>query len=143
VITGGHGSDSFWATAGNNNRLSGMAGDDDFIIGTSGNRALGGDGNDVFTILASAGTNYLNGGAGADQFWLVSEPGLLPAGKQFVMDFTPGEDVVGLRDVSFSSLSFSQVGGDTLLKVAGTEVGHFINLSVSALNNQTNFAGLA
>ena len=143
VITGGNGSDSLWATAGNNNRLSGMAGDDDFIIGTSGNRALGGDGNDVFTILASAGTNYLNGGAGADQFWLVSEPGLLPAGKQFVMDFTPGEDMVGLRDVSFSSLSFSQVGGDTLLKVAGTEVGHFINLSVSALNNQTNFAGLA
>jgi glycerophosphoryl diester phosphodiesterase len=44
--------------------------------------------------------------------------------------------------VTFSSLSFSQVGTDTLLKVAGVEVGHFTNLSASSLNNQDNFAGL-
>jgi 5''-nucleotidase/2'',3''-cyclic phosphodiesterase and related esterases len=143
VVTGGVGIDTFWAVAGNNNRLSGLGGDDDFIIGSSGNRALGGDGNDTFTILASAGTNYLNGGAGADQFWLVSEPGLLPAGKQFVMDFTPGEDVVGLRDVSFSSLSFSQIGSDTLLKSGSVEIGHFVNINASILNNLSNFAGLA
>jgi hypothetical protein len=34
------------------------------------------------------------------------------------------------------------VGGDTLLKVNGTEVGHFMNIGASILNNQTNFAGL-
>lgn len=140
VITGGSGLDQIWATAAGNNRLSGGSGDDDFIIGSAGNRALGGAGNDLFTILEGAGTNYLNGGAGADQFWLVSAVGDLPGAKQFVMDFTPGEDLVGLRGVAFGALSFTQVGGDTLLKVNDTEVGHFVNLSATTLNNQVNFA---
>jgi 2',3'-cyclic-nucleotide 2'-phosphodiesterase (5'-nucleotidase family) len=139
AITGGADSDNFNATAGDGNRLSGMGGNDDFVIGSSGNRALGGDGNDVFTILGGAGTNYLNGGAGSDQFWLLSEPGDLPAAKQFVMDFKAGEDLVGLRGATFADLRFSQMGADTLLKVAGTEVGHFTNLSATALNNQANF----
>jgi alkaline phosphatase len=143
TITGGADSDQIWAIAGDGNRLSGMGGNDDFVIGSSGNRALGGDGSDVFTILDGAGTNYLNGGAGSDQFWLVSGPGDLPASKQFVMDFKAGEDLVGLRGVAFSSLSFSQAGADTLLKVAGVEVGHFTNINAAALNNQANFAGLA
>jgi hypothetical protein len=142
VITGGSGNDVIYADGGNGNRLSGNAGDDDIIIGSSGNRALGGLGDDRFEILETAGTNYLNGGAGYDQFWLISAPGDKPAAKQFVMDFTAGEDKVGLRGVAFSALSFSQVGGDTLLKVNGTEVGHFMNVGASILNNQTNFAGL-
>ena len=45
-----------------------------------------------------------------------------------------------LRGVDFGALSFTQVGGDTLLRVNDTEVGHFVNLSVTALNNQANFA---
>jgi len=139
VITGGSGNDVIYADGGNGNRLSGNAGDDDFIIGSSGNRALGGAGNDLFTINEGAGTNYLNGGAGYDQFWLISGAGDMPAAKQFVMDFTAGEDKVGLRGVAFSALSFSQVGGDTLLKMNGTEVGHFTNVSSSVLNNQINF----
>jgi hypothetical protein len=49
---------------------------------------------------------------------------------------------VGLQGVAFSSLSFSQVAGDTVLKVAGVEVGHFANLSAASLNSQANFAGL-
>jgi hypothetical protein len=143
VITGGSGGDEIWAIGGDGNRLSGMSGDDEFIIGSAANRALGGAGNDKFTILEAAGTNYLNGGAGADQFWLVSEIGDRPAAKQFVMDFQVGGDKVGLQGVAFSSLSFSQVGADTLLKVAGVEVGHFTNLSAASLNNLANFAGLA
>jgi alkaline phosphatase len=143
VITGGSGDDEIWATGGNGNRLSGNGGDDDIVIGTTGNRALGGDGNDSFIINEGAGTNYLNGGAGSDQFWLISAPGDKPAAKQFVMDFKAGEDLVGLRGVSFSAISFSQVGADTLLSVAGTAVGHFTNVSSASLNNQANFAGLA
>ena len=143
VITGGSGDDALWAIAGDGNRLSGDAGDDDFVIGSSGNRALGGDGNDRFDILETAGTNYLNGGAGVDQFWLVTGPGDLPAAKQFVMDFKPGEDLVGLQGVAFADLSFTQVGADTLLRVEGTAVGHFTNVSATALNNIANFAGLA
>jgi alkaline phosphatase len=139
VITGGSGSDQIWATGGDGNRLSGMSGDDDFIIGSAANRALGGAGNDIFTILETAGTNYLNGGAGADQFWLIDAPGDKPAAKQYVMDFSAGEDKVGLRGFSFSDLIFNQVGADTMLSVSGTAIGHFSNLSVSTLNNQANF----
>ena len=142
VITGGSGGDVLSAEAGDSNRLSGGLGNDTFIIGSSANRALGGAGDDKFTILEAAGTNYLNGGAGNDQFWLISGPGDLPSAKQFVMDFKLGEDKVGLQGVAFSSLSFSQVGADTLLKVAGVEVGHFTNLSAASLNSQANFAGL-
>ena len=143
VITGGGGADQIWATGGDGNRLSGNSGNDDFVIGTMGNRALGGEGNDKFTILDGAGTNYLNGGAGSDQFWLISAPGDKPGAKQFVMDFKGGEDLVGLRGVAFADLSFTQVGADTLLSVTGTAVGHFTNVSAASLNNQANFAGLA
>jgi len=142
VVTGGSGDDVFYAEAGDGNRLSGGLGNDTFIIGSSSNRVLGGAGNDKFYVLEGAGTNYLNGGAGNDQFWLMAGPGDRPAAKQFVMDFKVGEDKVGLEGVAFSSLSFTQVGGDTLLKVAGFDVGHFTNLSAASLNNQANFAGL-
>jgi len=143
VITGGSGDDEIWAIDGDGNRLSAGLGNDTFIIGSSANRALGGAGDDMFYVLGGAGTNHLNGGAAADQFWLVSEIGDLPSSKQFVMDFQLGADKVGLAGVAFSSLSFSQVGSDTLLKVAGVEVGHFTNLSAASLNNQANFAGLS
>jgi glycerophosphoryl diester phosphodiesterase len=142
VITGGSGDDWITAEAGDANRLSGGLGNDTFIIGSSGNRALGGAGDDKFHVLGGAGTNYLNGGADADQFWLVSEIGDRPAAKQFVMDFQLGVDKVGMQGAAFSSLGFTQVGADTLLKVAGVEVGHFTNLSAASLNNQANFAGL-
>jgi Ca2+-binding RTX toxin-like protein len=142
TITGGSGDDWIVAESGDGNRLSGGAGKDTFSIGSKNNRALGGEGNDVFTILGGAGTNHLNGGAGSDQFWLMSEPGDAPSAKQFVMDFKAGEDKLGLRGVTFGSLSFEQVGADTLLSVAGLAVGHFTNLSASTLNNQANFAGL-
>ena len=142
VITGGSGDDMFNAEAGDGNRISGGLGNDSFIIGSASNRALGGAGDDKFYVLGGAGTNHLNGGAGADQFWLVSEIGDRPAAKQFVTDFQLGLDKVGLQGETFSSLSFSQVGADTLLKVAGVEVGHFTNLSAASLNNQGNFAGL-
>ena len=139
AITGGSGDDVISATGGDGNRLSGMGGDDEFIIGTTANRALGGAGNDKFIILEAAGINYLNGGAGADQFWLIGEPGDKPAAKQYVMDFSAADDKVGLRGLSFASLSFSQVGADALLSSSGAAIGHFSNLSVSVLNNQANF----
>jgi glycerophosphoryl diester phosphodiesterase len=139
AITGGSGDDVISATGGDGNRLSGMDGDDEFIIGTTANRGLGGAGDDKFIILEAAGTNYLNGGAGSDQFWLIAEPGDQPAAKQVVMDFSAGQDKVGLRGLSFASLSFSQVGTATLLSSSGAAIGHFNNLSASVLNNPANF----
>jgi len=139
VITGGNDSDQIWAIAGDGNRLSGLGGDDDFVIGSAGNRVLGGDGNDVFTVLGGAGTNYLNGGAGSDQFWLVSGPGDLPAAQQVVMDFSAGVDKVGLRGAAFTDLSFSQMGANTMLSLGVNTIGQFTNVSAATLNNQANF----
>ena len=140
VITGGTGNDMLNATSDlGGNRLSGNAGFDVFNVSGSRNRILGGANDDIINVLDGAGTNYLNGGSGADQFWLVRGPGDLPAAKQFVMDFKAGEDLVGLRGASFSDLSFTQMGADTLLNVSGTSIGHFTGVSAAALNNQANF----
>ena len=138
VITGGSGDDEIWANGGDGNRLSGNTGNDSFYIGTAGNRAMGGEGDDIFNILETAGTNYLNGGAGRDQFWLMPAKDKLPA-KQFVMDFTAGDDKVGLRGATFAALSFTDVAGATLLKMDGVEVAQFMNVGSSILNNQANF----
>jgi hypothetical protein len=62
----------------------------------------------------------------------------LPA-KQFVMDFTAGDDKVGLRGATFGALSFTDVAGATLLKMDGVEVAQFMNVGSSILNNQANF----
>ena len=139
VVTGGGGVDTFTAITGDGNRLSGLGGNDDFIIGTTGNRALGGEGDDTFSILGGAGTNYLSGGEGVDSFYLISEPGDLPAAKQYVMDFNIGIDKIGLRGESFANLSFAQAGADTLLRANTSEIGHFVNTNSQLLNNESNF----
>ena len=143
VVTGGAGVDHFWAIEGDGNRLSGLGGDDEFVIGSAGNRVLGGAGKDVFHVLGNAGGNYLNGGTEADLFWLVTEPGDLPAAKQVVMDFKIGEDLIGLRGAAFGSLSFLQAGADTELSLSGTAIGLFSNVSATALNQRSNFTGLS
>ena len=143
VVTGGAGVDHFWAIEGDGNRLSGLGGDDEFVIGSAGNRVLGGAGKDVFHVLGNAGGNYLNGGTEADLFWLVTEPGDLPAAKQVVMDFKIGEDLIGLRGAAFGSLSFRQAGADTELSLSGTAIGLISNVSATALNQRSNFTGLS
>jgi hypothetical protein len=144
VITGGTGNDQLNATSDlGGNRLSGNAGFDVFNVSGSRNRILGGANDDIINVLDGAGTNYLNGGHGTDQFWLISAAGDRPAAKQYIMDWTVGEDVIGLAGVSFSDLSFQQVGGDTLLSIGNDPLGHFKNTSAATLNNTDNFAGLA
>ena len=58
------------------------------------------------------------------------------------MDFTPGEDVIGLEGVAFAAISFQQLGGDTLMSVDNDLIAHFKNTSVTSLNDISNFAGL-
>jgi glycerophosphoryl diester phosphodiesterase len=142
VITGGADTDQIWATDGDANRLSGLGGADEFVIGSTGNRVLGGEGNDIIHVLADAGTNHLNGGAGADHFWLITGPGDLPSDRQVVMDFKPGEDVIGLRGAMYTNLDFYQTGSDSTLSVDGVVIGQFSNTSATALSNRANFTGL-
>lgn len=141
VITGGTGNDELNALSElGSNRLSGNAGFDVFNVSGSRNRVLGGEGDDIINVLDGAGTNYLNGGSGADEFWLVRAAGDRPASKQFIMDFTAGEDVIGLQGVAFADITFQQVGADTLMSVDNDPLAHFKNTSVASLSNISNFA---
>jgi Ca2+-binding RTX toxin-like protein len=144
MITGGSGNDVLYATKLGNNRLDGGAGFDIITVGTSNNRVFGGSGNDIINVVDDAGTNYLHGGLGNDQFWLVKAAGDRPAtgAKQFIMDWTIGEDVIGLQGVAFTALGFAQVGADTLLTINNDPIAHFKNISATTLNNSNNFAGL-
>ncbi len=140
VIIGGSDADSLSTLDGTNNRISGNTGTDDFLIGGSRNRAIGGNENDVFRVGDVTGSNYFNGGSGQDHFWLISGTGDAPAFKQYIMDFTPGEDVIGLQGASFSQIGFAQSGSDVLLSVGSSTVGHLRNTTVTAVNNEANFA---
>jgi Ca2+-binding RTX toxin-like protein len=142
VITGGTGGDTFWAIDGDGNRLDGGKDNDTFYLASKRNRALGGEGDDRFYVLDGAGTNYLNGGSGRDQFWLITAAGDRPASRQQIMDFKVGEDLIGLKGVSFASLAFSQQGRDTLLSLDGKEIGLFSSITASTLANPNIFLGL-
>ncbi len=85
------------------NRLSGGAGNDTFFLG-AGDRLLGGEGNDKFFVQAG-GDNILAGGAGADQFWMLTDTP--PSSPNTITDFTPGVDVIGIANqgIGFSDLT--------------------------------------
>jgi len=139
VITGGTDADTIWAINGDGNRLDGGKGDDIFYIGSKGNRALAGEGADRFYIQDGAGTNYLNGGAGRDQFWLIAGKGDRPSARQQVLDFHIGEDLIGLNGVKFADLSFSQMGTNTLISLDGKELGLLSNIIAANMANSNNF----
>ena len=143
VITGGTGNDELNALSDlGGNRLSGNNGFDVINVDGSRNRILGGAHDDIINVHDGAGTNYLNGGTGVDQFWLISAAGDRPAAKQYVMDWTAGEDLIGLQGLDFADISFQQVGGDTLMSVGTDPLAHFKNTNAATLNNIDNFAGL-
>ena len=58
------------------------------------------------------------------------------------MDWTAGEDLIGLQGLDFADISFQQVGGDTLMSVGTDPLAHFKNTNAATLNNIDNFAGL-
>jgi alkaline phosphatase len=123
-VNGGSGDDYFNAIDGQGeNRMSGGAGNDIFDLG-QGDRALGGDGDDQFYV-GEGGDNLLSGGAGADQFWLLTD--VAPDTANTVADFTKGTDVIGIASqgasVNFASLTRTgnsiALNGDTFAILTG------------------------
>ncbi|MGJ3245300.1 MAG: hypothetical protein ACFE0I_04405 [Elainellaceae cyanobacterium] len=96
------------ASTGDHRRsiLKGRGGDDTFIVGEN-DRLTGGNGSDRF-FVQSEGGNRLNGGAGADQFWIAV--GDIPEQRNIVLDFTDGEDVLGIAGlgIGFNQLEIQQ-----------------------------------
>ncbi|PNW48769.1 UNVERIFIED_CONTAM: hypothetical protein BEN50_01225 [Euhalothece sp. KZN 001] len=129
---GGSNADELFA--GNNDRLFGEGGNDtlDASQGTGNNRLYGGDdnddliagNNDLLTggngddrlFVRQGGNNLLIGNSGADQFWIATDE--IPNSPNIITDFTSGEDAIGFGgfpDLSFSDLSLSQEGSNTLI----------------------------
>ncbi|MBK1987091.1 hypothetical protein A0J48_005990 [Sphaerospermopsis aphanizomenoides BCCUSP55] len=115
---GGSGDDIFDASdAKGGSRLSGGAGNDTFYLG-SGDRVLGGDGDDKF-IVQTGGSNLISGGAGADEFQIVTAE--LPEAANTILDFQIGIDVISIGGaaglgISATTLVVNEIGGNTQIR---------------------------
>jgi hypothetical protein len=138
VILAGNGDDLINATSSQGmNQIYGGAGDDTFNLGQD-DILFGGEGDDRFFAKAGGG-NRLVGAQGADQFWIVSEG--IPESANIVVDFTAGEDVLGLSGlgVSFEQLTLVQEGQNTLISFNGSHLAILNGVQSSSLSS-SNFA---
>ncbi|MCF7969256.1 MAG: hypothetical protein K9K68_08845, partial [Methylococcaceae bacterium] len=115
--------------------------DDDIVyVGTHGNKVKTGKGADLLYIDGNTtGPNRLYGGPGKNQFRLVSTYGDLPTEPQWVMDFKPGRDAIGLVGVTYEDLTFNNSPQGAELHVLGQRVGIFRNIGKQALKRKKNF----
>ncbi len=127
------------ALAVGNNRIDLGSGNDLLFAGTN-NRIIAGPGDDILFLGNGNGNNVVTGGPGADQFWLVTDTGALPANPNIITDFTPGTDVIGFAntELSFADLTLSQtvVNGQTRTTVnaLGEELAILLNVSTTELS---------
>jgi 2',3'-cyclic-nucleotide 2'-phosphodiesterase/3'-nucleotidase/5'-nucleotidase len=157
-LYGGDGDDELFA--GSNDRLFGEAGNDilNAAVGSGKNRLYGGEGNDTLiggtgdrlfagsgddVLFAGQGDNLLNGGAGADQFWIAYNG--LPNSVNAIADFQVGIDIIGIGGLSkvnnFSDLTLTQNGADTLINVSNTDLAILRGIQATSLNaNSFEFA---
>jgi Ca2+-binding RTX toxin-like protein len=116
-------------TAGDGNDVLDGGRDNDRLVGGGGNDTLlGGDGNDAVDggagddlLVGGKGNDMLTGGAGDDVFrWTAAADG-----QDSVLDWGDGADVLDVGAVlraaraNVAKVAVTEVGGDTILKVAG------------------------
>jgi amidase len=120
-LHGGAGDDTLDASAGRGgNQLDGGIGNDT-LIGGGDDQLIGGDGNDTFFVGAK-GNNIITGGAGADQFWIITSE--FPDEVNIITDFEIGKDALRLGSLGLSirDLTLSLDGSDTVISVLGQEI---------------------
>ncbi|MBA4448442.1 calcineurin-like phosphoesterase, partial [Cylindrospermopsis raciborskii CS-506_D] len=96
--------------------ISGGVGNDIFYLGVNG-RAIGGEGDDRF-FVGEGGGNIISGGAGADQFWILTDDPTKLKASNTIVDYTIGTDVIGITnqvanskgDLTFSGSDISLNG---------------------------------
>ena len=138
VILAGAGDDLVNATSSQGvNQVYGGAGDDTFNLGKD-DILFGGEGSDRF-FAQSGGGNRLIGAQGSDQFWIASAG--IPDSANIVVDFTVGEDVIGLSGLgaSFEQLALMQNGQNTLISFNGNDLAILNGVQSSSLS-ASNFA---
>ncbi|MEM8830616.1 MAG: calcium-binding protein [Cyanobacteria bacterium P01_G01_bin.19] len=125
------------STGEGNNRIYAGSGNDVLILGES-DRIFGSAGDDQFYVTGS-GDNIINGGAGADQFWIVSAE--LPESANIITDFTSGEDVIGLAGlgIGFEDVSITDMEGDALIAASGSDLAILSGVAADSLT-ESDFA---
>ncbi len=122
TLAGTEGADHILGLGGNDS-LYGYGGNDTLEGGAGADLLKGGSGDDVLT--GGTGADWLYGGAGRDVFRYQS---LEDAGDRIV-DFTPGEDVLDLRDL-FSDMEDLEVDEILQQVVTNTRRGQVVELQV-------------
>lgn len=132
-LDGGNGSDTLNG-GGGNDTLNGGNGNDTLNGGDGNDTLNGGNGNDV--LRGGAGNDTLNGGNGNDLFILAAGDG-----TDTIIDFTRGEDLIGLSGgLTYSQLTIDQVGTQTRIRRTSTnEVLAYLNGITASQLNSTNF----
>ncbi|PSB28947.1 calcium-binding protein, partial [filamentous cyanobacterium Phorm 46] len=136
TLMGGAGKDTLVAGDGND-MVDGGDGDDSVVGGGSGNDTLmGGSGND--TIVGGTGNHTCTGGAGDDVF-VIGDRNSGP--NSVITDYTDNDKLLLSGSLSFSSLSFVQVGLNTEIRGSSSFVlALLLNVNASILK-AGNFLG--
>ncbi|MBE9215025.1 hypothetical protein IQ247_20540 [Plectonema cf. radiosum LEGE 06105] len=82
----------------------------------------------------TGGDNILNGGAGADQFWIATAE--IPNSANIITDFTSGEDVLGIAGlgIGFDDLSITQQDNNTLIAANGSDLAILQGIAANSLS---------
>jgi len=149
TLVGGTGVDVLYGNEGNDLIYAGVS--NNFLYGNQGNDTLiGGEGNDVLYggkgddlliggdgddwLFGDLGNDILMGGAGQDCF--IIRKG---AGVDLIVDFTEGEDLIGLaQGLTFNDLTFNQ-GNSGIFIYAGDELLAILNEVDISVINHDNF----
>ncbi len=148
-LFGGEGDDELFASS--NDRLFGEAGNDilNAAVGTGNNRLFGGAQNDILfagvndrlfgdngndLLFAGDGESFLNGGQGADQFWIANAA--LPSSPNTITDFELDVDVLGIGGLglNFDDLSLTQQGEDALIATEGQNIAILLDIDSTSLS---------
>ncbi|MEG4431598.1 Ig-like domain-containing protein [Microcoleus sp. F10_A2] len=142
VLFGDKGNDLIYAGTRNNflfgNRgndtLVGGDGDDVLYGGKDDDLLIGGAGNDL--LIGDLGNDTLIGGSGQDRF--VIRQG---ARVDFIVDFTDGEDLIGLAEgLTYNDLTLSQASNGALISVGNELLAILNGVDVAVLDVQDFFA---
>lgn len=132
TLRGVSGDDTLDASSGDGSNFLFGQEDDDLLLAGSNDILVGGTGDD--RLFAGNGEGVLVGGEGADQLWLIN--GELPATLNIVIDYTQGEDILGLGGLTAEevfSLTLVQREADTLVLIAGQNVALLRNTQADML----------
>jgi Ca2+-binding RTX toxin-like protein len=151
TLKGGAGTDELYGDLGND-IVSGDA-DNDFLYGNQGDDTLdggdgddvlwGGNGNDILIggngndwLLGDLGDDTMIGGAGSDRF--VIRPN---AGTDLIVDFTDGEDLIGLAEgLTFENLTLTQGNTGTLIYAGNNLLATINGVDVSLMGQEDFFS---